>query len=234
VDACRHPRAEWDVPDHGELCWLPWDVRREGDALVCTVRSRALPLVFDRRMRFGADSLSWEFRAENQGPDDISFQHVMHALMPPTEIESIDLPAFASAYDEAARRDAGLADPAQAARALFAQTPGTARMLLLRGVAAGRLELAFRCGLRIEIRFPRERFPTLGIWWNRGGYPDEDGCGREECAFEPIPGNTSSLGDAFRDGTCLSVSAGRTLAWTVEWRASIARGESVLDLLRFG
>ncbi len=26
VDVCEFPGKEWNIPDHGELCWLGWDV----------------------------------------------------------------------------------------------------------------------------------------------------------------------------------------------------------------
>src|SRR5690625_5632388 len=58
-------------------------------------------------------------------------------------------------------------------------------------------------GLAVTMRFPLNHFPTLGIWWNNLAYPDEDGCRRDECAFEPVPGTTSHLGNSWSDRSCL-------------------------------
>jgi len=80
------------------------------------------------------------------------------------------------------------------------------------------MKWAYRNGITIESVFSEKAFPTIGIWWNNDGYPDEDGCRRNECAFEPIPGNTSVLTDAFKDGNCLSVLPGEIYSWQIQWK----------------
>ncbi|MBU0640301.1 MAG: hypothetical protein KKB50_15655 [Planctomycetes bacterium] len=64
-------------------------------------------------------------------------------------------------------------------------------------------------------------FGTLGIWWNNAGYPDEDGCQRIECAFEPIPGPTSSLAEAYPGKGHLSVPPQGRLAWEITWNITL-------------
>ena len=216
VDSCRHPTLDWIIPDHGELCWLPWQVRVES-GLDCRVRSRNMPLEFRRRLEFDGSRLTWHFEARNNGAVPIQFQHVMHALMPPEAIAGIMLPEFELAFDEIRRGPAAFQNPSETAKNLLSLPHGQYTMLLLRQVRDGRLAIRFQSGLLLRIQFPADLFPTLGIWWNRNGYPDEDGCRRSECAFEPMPGPGSSLADAASANTCLIAPPQSALEWSVIW-----------------
>lgn len=221
VDGCVYPGSRtFQVPDHGELCWLGWHVAAGDGRLDCRVASELLPVVFRRSMIFDDSSLRWQFEVANAGDERVRFLHVMHALMAPDRIVGLKLPAFAEAYDEMNDTALGAETPEEIAEGLLACGPRTARMLLLRRVAAGRVTLVLRNGLRLQIEFPPDLFGTLGIWWNRAGYPDEDGRRRVECALEPIPGTCSSLAGSVADGACLSVEPKGRLEWTIVWEMS--------------
>jgi hypothetical protein len=194
VDACD------DWPDHGELCWLPW----AGSVADATTRSARWPLTFTRRLTFGPRELRWSFAAANDGDVPRPVQHVMHPLFPVTTVTGLELPPGRS-YDAAA-----------VARQLLGQPRGTSTMLHLAGIEQGRCTIGFRHRRRLTISFDRALFPTLGIWWNHLGYPDEAGCRRDECSLQPTPGPTSRLGD----GTTMIVPPRGQLAWEVVWEIS--------------
>jgi len=217
VAACRYPEADLDVPDHGELCWLPWTVSEQADGLCASVESRVLPLSFQRAMRFEGVSLRWTFEVTNHGGKELPFQHVMHPLMPLSDVAAVQVPPFASVWEEMSGAALPQETPAAVAAYLQGQTRGAARMVLVRGVKEGRFVLTFRWGEVLTVTFPADLFPTLGIWWNDRGYPDEDGCRRDECAFEPVPGDTSSLAGSFEGGGCLKVPGGGKRTWSVFW-----------------
>ena len=217
VDACNFPTQEWSVPDHGELSWLPWEVIVTRDQLTFHVKSQKLPVIFKRCMSFQTSSLNWSFEVINTGQVNVPFLHVMHCLMPLREIVGVQLPEFSKAVDEALDKPLPLATSNQVVDLLLAHGDAKALMLLLRGVKSGSAGIAFRSGLKLEVRFPVELFPTLGIWWNNGGYPDEEGCRRVECAFEPIPGKYSSLAKSFQEGVYLLAPAGASMKWTITW-----------------
>jgi hypothetical protein len=99
-------------------------------------------------------------------------------------------------------------------------------MFLLKEIADGIVRLKFGDGVKLEIRFDHTLFPTLGIWWNNGGYP-ADGQRRTECAFEPIPGTCSDLAKSYRDGVYLSVEPGKPMIWEITWTV-VKSGEGVL------
>ncbi|NQU38786.1 MAG: hypothetical protein HQ523_02430 [Lentisphaerae bacterium] len=220
MDACRHPELDWTVPDHGELCWLPWTVTQAGEALQCRAASRRLPLRFERRLEFAANRLTWHFSAMNDGNAAVNVQHVMHPLMPLDRVSGIELPTFGRAMDATQGAPLDASTPEAVARRLQALPKGAARMWLLQEVTDGLFHVELDGTMRLSVRYDHRMFSTLGIWWNRDGYPNEEGCRRNECAFEPIPGPNSNLSDAHAAGRALCVAAGGRCEWMVNWEVT--------------
>ena len=125
-------------------------------------------------------------------------------------ITDLEIPECRKIFDEIKSEETGLKSAAELGEYLLAFQPGSFGMLLLKEIADGFVRLRFSNGLKLEIRFDHKLFPTLGIWWNNGGYP-EGGQLRTECAFEPIPGTCSDLSKSFRDGVYLSVEPEKTM-----------------------
>ncbi len=228
VDAGRFPGRSWRIPDHGELCWLPWKAQPAHGGLRFAVASQRLPLAFNRTMLFFDNRLSWQFEVRSEAAGPLTFQHVMHPLMPLDAIDlaALRLPDCDMVYDEISKRPAGdKAKPIHGSRSsalniqrlLVSTPPGKFRMLVLRGIKSGGFTIGFNNGMRLRVKFPRRYFNSLGVWWNNRGYPDEPGLRRCECAFEPIPGRASSLARAVRSGGAMIVQPGQNLAWKVEW-----------------
>ena len=215
VDASPYPGCPWAVPDHGELCWREWAVAVEPDQLVCAVRSEHLPLTFTRRLRFAGHRLEWQFSVLNEGPADLPFLHVMHALLPLAAVTGLTLPARGTVYDEIAQGP--LAEPGDVAARLLAVPPGQARMLILHDVQVGQVTVHLRGGLALRMTYPVALFPALGIWWNHAAYPDEEGCRRTECAFEPLGGPYSQLARSHAAGRTQIVPGRGESAWTIGW-----------------
>jgi hypothetical protein len=219
VDGCKFPCApEFDVPDHGELCWLKCTVERNGNVLAFKTASRKLPFEFTRQLAFSGNALTWNFEVSNRGSRPIPFLHVMHPLMPLPEVTGFEMPEFSSVYDEIYKREISFPDAKALERYLMNLSPGKISMLILRGFKSGRMNVNFKFPLRVEIIFSEKQFPSIGIWWNNSGYPDEDGLRRCECAFEPIPGYCSSLKRCWDYGKYLSVEPGSILSWNVKWK----------------
>jgi hypothetical protein len=220
-DPCKYPGSDWNIPDHGEICWLKWMVTEEKNRLLCNVKSKALPVIFKREMIFNENNLVWKFEVQNNGDVTMPFVHIIHPLMPLDEIIDIKLPEFETAYDEIADQTMDLKDEKSIKKFLFNQKKGTANMLFLQNVQSGKMSWIYKNNLQLKMNFPVELFPTIGIWWNNTAYPDEDGCRRNECAFEPVPGPVSVLTDAYKNGSCLSVPPRKSFTWEITWEISL-------------
>jgi len=218
VDLCMYPGLDWKIPDHGELCWLRWEVSKEPNRLNFSVRSKVLPVLFKREMRFNEIGIMWAFEVINEGDKKLPFQHVMHPLMTLREIAGIELPEFDSVYDKISEQTMDLKDPEAVQNFLLSQVPGSTNMLFLQKVKMGKMNWTYRNGLNLAVAFSEKYFPSLGIWWNNSAYPDEEGCRRNECAFEPVPGSNSVLSDAYKDGNCLWALPGKPFSWEIQWK----------------
>jgi hypothetical protein len=218
VDSCNYPGMDWKIPDHGELCWLSWDVKTDTSRLIFSVESKGLPISFMREMQFTDNELIWIFKVHNNGDKRLPFQHVMHPLMPLSEIIEINLPEFDLVFDEIAQKKTDLNHPEAIQTFLLNQPPGSTNMLFLNNIQKGLMAWKYRNGLGIEATFSEKIFPSIGIWWNNLGYPDEENIQRNECALEPIPGDNSVLTEAIKTGKHLSVKPGDTISWKIPWR----------------
>ncbi len=218
VNECGYPGKDWLIPDHGEICWFQWQVAKQDDRLIFTVDSENLPLNFMREMHFSDKELTWIFTVTNKDNKPYPFQHVMHPLMPLSEITDMELPEFEAVFDEIAQKRTDLTDARAVKTFLLSQPVGVTNMLFLQKVKDGRMTWTYRSGLCVEATFSEKEFPSIGIWWNNSAYPDENGCRRNECAFEPIPGMNSTLEDAYHNGHHLLVEAGESFTWQIPWR----------------
>ena len=221
VSSCKFPGSSWLIPDHGELCWLPWEVSQRPTGVLFRVESMRLPATFERELEFCGNSLTWHFRITNSGPLPLPCQHVMHPLLPLRSISSMVLPNFESVSNATKARELIFCKPAEVADFLISQRPGTAIMLYLHNIREGRLVLGLTGGTDLTISFPVSTFRSLGIWWNNLGYPDEHGCHRSECAFEPIPGSTSHLDCEYKERSCLFIQPETTYSWDCQWQIAI-------------
>jgi len=219
VEVSKFPGKEWIIPDHGEICWLKWNVISKPDKLIFTTKSKELPIIVKREMQFSNDGILWKFDVKNEGDKNLPFQHVMHPLMPLDEVIDFELPQFKSLYNAISDQNMGeLGNPESAKNYLLNQKVGSANMLFLQQVETGEMNWTYRNGINLKVSFSKENFPSIGIWWNNSAYPDEDGCRRNECAFEPIPGLNSALLDNYKNGTCLSVAPGESFSWQISWK----------------
>ena len=218
VDVSEYPVKEWNIPDHGEICWLSWDAISKPDNLIFTVRSKVLPVIFKREMIFSKNKIIWKFEVKNEGDKTMPFQHVMHPLMPLDEVVNFELPNYKSLYNAISDQIMSeLNNPEAVKTYLLNQKVGSANMLFLQKVDGSEMSWTYKNGLHLKVSFPIELFPSIGIWWNNSAYPNEDGCRRNECAFEPIPGFNSTLMDNYKNGTCLSVSPVQIFTWQINW-----------------
>ncbi len=217
VEPCIFPGTDLRIPDHGELCWLSWEASRTTTNLIFTVKSKILPVQFSRKMLFSNTSINWMFEVLNESDGILHFQHVIHPLIPLNEVVDFNLPPFQSIYNETTQQMMDLKDPKAVKDFLLKMPVGTTNMLFLQRVQTGKMSMRFRNGIRLEMIFPVESFLTIGIWWNNSAYPDEKGCQRNECAFEPIPGLTSVLTQAYQEKYSLSVDPKKKYSWQIQW-----------------
>ena len=160
----------------------------KNDGLIFTVKSKNLPLLLKREMKFKNNCIAWIFEVQNEGNEIFPFQHVMHPLMKLNEIIDFELPGFQSVYNSISDKIMDeLKTPSDVKTYLLNQKTGITNMFFLKQINKGEMSWTYKNDLQIKVSFPQKFFPSVGIWWNNSAYPNENGCRRNECAFEPIP-----------------------------------------------
>ncbi|MCC5943069.1 MAG: hypothetical protein JJU37_16105 [Balneolaceae bacterium] len=220
VEQSNYPGRGWEIPDHGELCWLSWNLEVKSNQLIFSVESRELPIQFKRVLEFDESTLVWKFEVINTGDTPLPFQHVIHPLIPLNDVTDIELPEFDSVHNDRGE-EFHLKNPGAVQDFLLNVLQGDFYMLFVQGAKRGEIGWTYSDRLKVRMNYPLELFPAIGIWWNNSGYPDEDGCRRNECAFEPIPGRSSTLIDAHHDGLALIAKPGEPFSWEITWDLKI-------------
>lgn len=217
VDKCIYPGENFECSDHGELYRQKWEVKTGKFGLTCSSTCPKPEASFTRILEFSGNNLTWYFEVKNRSGKPLPFLHVMHTLMPLKTIKSIEVPDFRKVFDENKSSYLKFKNPKEVNDHLLNLKEGEYEMLILNEVKSGNINLGFKNGITLGIKYDAEIFPSLGIWWNNGAYPCEEGLRRTECAFEPIPGTCSNLEKSFQDGVYLKVDPFRTYNWKISW-----------------
>lgn len=217
VDACIYPGTSLKCRDHGELCWEKWKMESKSDKLTFATICHNPEAKFTRILDFNGNRLTWKFEVLNLSHEKMVFLHVMHALLTLREINSLKLPLSRLVIDEVHQKEVKYINDQEITEDLLHLGKGDSKMLLLRQLEGNVVKAGFRNGLTLNITFDSKLFPTLGIWWNNEGYPEEEGLKRIEGAFEPIPGTWSDLSKSYNDGIYLEAEPGESLKWEISW-----------------
>ena len=229
-----------ELPFHGEVATLPWQVEEVGGELVCRVECRLVPLTLERRMRVEGSTLTLEETVTNIGEHGQSFVWGHHCVLgspfleagcrlhaPATTIETI-----AEIWDETVR----LAHPQRGRWPHAAlRDGGTIDLSQVPGPEAGSHDDVYLSDLtdgfvavenpRLErtfcLRFDRNVFPFLIVWQPYGGAREMPLRGSYALGVEPWV-SRGNLADALEQGQARHLEAGASSSTVLT--ASIERG----------
>lgn len=225
-----YPWAGIRMPDHGEVCALPWDWRIEGESLVMRVRGVRLPYEMEKKVFFASeDCLRMEYALANGSPFDIDCLWAAHPIVnaqeggrilvpypdgaPATCVFSRD-PGFGAygarmKWPAALRRDGreqrldltGKADPGGNSYKIFFDEPAP----------EGRCGYLYPDGTAFVMRYPAEKAPYLALWISEGSFH-----GFHSVAPEPCTGAWDRIDLAKRRGQNFLLKARSSESWHLE------------------
>ncbi|NSW58346.1 MAG: hypothetical protein HPY44_20245 [Armatimonadetes bacterium] len=212
------PGRDRTVRDHGEVCWLPWEIDAGQDALRGTVADSGGEWSFARVLSCDAGALRFDFTVANTGSRPLAMSWAGHALAPPGNVRYLDLPTCRHIRwewpQERATGDTGV----QSADVwpFLRELEGQAVMLVLDHCAAPVVTVGLD-GARWTLAIEGVERPSLGLWYNPGAYPPEPGLEREEFGLEWMLTPECSLQDAAANGNAMMVAPRDELRWAVTW-----------------
>ncbi len=99
IDRCRYPLRgayfDANLPDHGEVWALPWQVDESSRSAIClSVTGRTLPYILSRELRFSDErTLRLSYEVINAGSEPLSLLWAAHPQFAADEATRIMLPA---------------------------------------------------------------------------------------------------------------------------------------------
>lgn len=221
------PWKDTDLPDHGELWSLPWDVVREGNSLNCSVSGIKFPYHFSRKVSLEGSSMVLEFCAVNPTPYDMDFLWAAHGLINISPGSSISVP---NGMDRVLNSVSGnrmsevekeysypIASGDKKENFDLSIVPeknptGFQKYYFLKPVSEGWCSFSDKeSGLEIRYEWPLEKVPYLGIWLNEGGWADQYNLG-----IEPATAGMDCPELALKHNMTTVLGARSSLAWQLK------------------
>ncbi len=233
IDVCHYEEFPWEgiqLPDHGEVWALDWDVVVEDSALAASVHGVRLPYRLRRRMSCPDEGhLRMDYLLENLSPMDLSYLWSAHPMLLVEEGSRIEVPEGC----ERARPILSLSGRLGGYGAEFTWPRWTDRqgnnhdLSVIRSPRTGDVEKYFFTN-RLKEGWCRLRHPsngaTLNFEWPAEQLPyfavviDEAGSGpRFYCLLEPCSAPFDRLDFARKYTSESFVAAHSTRSWHLVW-----------------
>lgn len=208
------------VRDHGELCWLQWELEPSADAFTAIARDPGGGWSFARQLSVREGALCFDFTCTNTGNERLLMGWAGHALIPTALVRDLVLPPCQRVRCDfpvdQTRPDTGLC--AADVWPSLQQREGEAIMLILERCREPEVAVVLD-GLRLSLSLAGVPEPSLGLWYNPRGYPPGAGLQRDEFGVEWMLTPECLLEDAARHGTAVAVAPGASVSWSVSWSA---------------
>lgn len=207
-------------PDHGDLWWRAWKSRVRGDALWMGVEGEGYR--FERSMRPTKAGFLLNYAVENLGEEPLPYLWSAHPLFltdPPLTVEVLGRPELRLANDSVLGKAGEKARwPVVKERDLeqIGKPSGLAAKLFL-AMEEGEVILTTRDGAQLQMRWPVDKVPMLGLWVNEGGWSGTGGSPYCNLGVEPTSGAPDDLAVALNKWKCVqTLPPGEAQSWWLE------------------
>lgn len=218
IDAFRCNQFPWEgveMPDHGEVCGLPWTTEIHEDSVTFRVHGVRFPYSLQKTVTEKDGNLALAYRAENHSPFDFDFVYAAHCMIAAEENAYLTVPYEKGAsctYIFHMQDDINYGDKCTWESYTMGHYPDgdTQKFFFDDPAPEGWCQLNYQDGSFVRMTFDAEKIPYLGIWANCGEFK-----GMYNCAFEPSSG-THDRPDVARMHKKFSVlPANGTYEWTL-------------------
>ncbi len=234
IDPCIYPVSGVyqgrQLPDHGEVWYLPWDVLIMGEEVRLRVEGELLPYTLEKRISFkDSHTLRIDYLLTNLGEEEFSYIWAMHGLVQCEPNLELMLPAdvtqVVNVFESKVLGVRGAVHPYPLTLDLQGNPyrldriqPETARKVekwyVVDRLISGRVGVYYPgSGLLYQVEYPVEKIPYLGFYVTEGG----GGIGADyNCALEPCTGYYDSLELAYQNKQVSSLLSRESEEWYLE------------------
>jgi galactose mutarotase-like enzyme len=221
-----------EVPDHGDLWRLPWEVQEQTEEkLRMTVQGASLPVWLERTIEMEANRVKLNYVARNTGQSEVPWFWSAHPLLAVDAGDRIILPHSIEEVTTGSSGNGRLGEPGSKHAWPFTADSRNGEALDLTTVgqptdrvgdkimmaapkegwcALDRLSLR----LRVTLRFDPAVSPWLGLWVCYGGWPSSAAARKGfTVALEPCTAPFDSLAEAIEAGAAPMLGPGEEKRW---------------------
>jgi len=228
----NHPWKGAVMPDHGEVCGLPWnsEIVESGSCLHGWVYGVRFPYRLDKWIRLSSGSeLTIKYEATNLSPFDMDFiwaGHIMIAAEPGAQIVlpyndgAVGICVFSANENFAKPGDilhwpvhwSANSEMVDISRTqIFSTNGNTYKYYFKEKMPQGRCGYAYTDGTTLIINTSKETVPYLGIWINEGAFK-----GYQNIALEPCTGTFDNPCHAIEHGQNSILPGNGKYCWQVQ------------------
>ena len=220
VDPCRYPAppyADVELPDHGEVWALPWDVvERTATSVTCAVEGRALPYRLRRTVSIDGPTITMRYALAVDGETELALLWSPHPQFTVRPGTTLRLPPTVNQLTAIVQEPHGCSEhrvlPAGEAGLDCTEIVPAGRdmMLYLEPEArADWAELRDPDGCWLQMSWETEHLPYLAVWMDHGRYSPAVVCP------EPMSGFYDDLARAHHNDRILIVTPGQPVEWAI-------------------
>ena len=197
-----------ELPDHGEVWAVPWEVDEaawEAGALKTSTKLEISPLAFERTIELHDNEVQLGYQLKNLGAEDELYLWAMHPLLRFQDGDQLQLPPCVRSRP---------ANEQWLNPVASAVPEGGCAKVFFRPIQIGSAGVYNRnTGDRLDFAWAPDENDTLGLWLTLGGWH-----GHHHLALEPTNAAHDALALAAEGDRCGVVEAGGTKEWNVSLR----------------
>ena len=213
IDRCTYPIGKFkgdELPDHGDLWSVPWDVNIIDNKVIGSVNLRSLPLQFGKTISFeNPNTIRMDYKVKNLSSENIYYLWALHGLNVFNDhTQFIFSDEMKDVLNVANQDDLSLMD------LKYLKNYGDKsfhKYYFTNEIKNGVVGLDYTDEkIKYIISYDPIINPYLGVWITKGGFKEE-----YNCALEPSNGFYDNLNNAYYKDKLPQLAAFEEREWTI-------------------
>ena len=223
IDAFRCNQFPWqgaEMPDHGEVCGLPWHFEIEEKELHLYTYGVRFPYRFEKWIGEENGNIAMRYKVTNLSPFDFDFVYAAHCMIAGEEGAKVTFPFEHGekctgifheqnkfSYSDKMEWN-GCTRPAKGDNQAY-------KFFFDKPIPEGWCKCEYKDGSSIKMVFSKDKLPWMGLWLNTGSFKN-----MYNIAFEPCSGTHDRPDIARQHGKFSVLPANGTYEWELNFEVN--------------
>ena len=223
IDAFRCNQFPWngaEMPDHGEVCGLPWDYEITGDSLKLSTYGVRFPYRFQKSVGEENGNIKISYKVTNLCPFDFDFVYAAHCMIAGEAGAEVTFPfshgeICTGIFHEQHEFSYGDKMTWQGCTLPPKGDNRAYKFFFDKPIPEGWCKCTYEDGSFVKMVFPEDKLPWMGLWLNTGSFKN-----MYNIAFEPCSGTHDRPDIARQHGKFSVLPAKGTYEWFLKFEVN--------------